>query len=417
MPQARRRPALLDHVLCLLSVVASCIVLCACGSGGGGGATPLPSPGATPSPGPGVTPAPGTPTPLPALALVPVATGLDQPLFVTAAPGDASRLFIVEQTGRIRILRDGEVVARPFADLSQLVSCCDERGLLGLAFHPRYADNGLLYVNYTDTSGNTVLAELRRSAGDPEVVGPEPGRVLFTVDQPFANHNGGMLVFGPDGFLYVGLGDGGGAGDPDNHAQRLDTKLGKILRIDVDTYPSVLPGNVVGGDPDIWDFGLRNPWRFSFDRATGDLYIGDVGQDSYEEVDVEPRGEGRRNYGWRITEGLHCYAPSEECNTTGLTPPALEYTHDDGNCSVTGGYVYRGRAIPDLTGRYFYADYCTGRIWSFVWADGQATRQFELTEELDPDSQLGRVSSFGEDETGELYVVSYGGTVFRLVPR
>ncbi len=352
---------------------------------------------------------------LPRLALTVVARGLDAPLFAAAPNGDTSRLFVVEQDGRIRIVRDGSVAPTPFLDISASISSGGERGLLGLAFHPRYADNGRFFLNYTDPAGNTVIAEYRRSAGNPDLADPQAVRVFFTVDQPFPNHNGGMVAFGPDGLLYIGLGDGGSGGDPLNNGQRLDTKLGKILRIDVDRYPTPPDGNLPGGDPDIWDYGLRNPFRFSFDRGTGDLYIGDVGQDAVEEIDVEPRGTGRRNYGWRITEGSRCFNPATGCNLTGITLPAAEYTHDDG-CSVIGGYVYRGNAIPGLVGRYFYGDFCSNRIWSFVRGGGQVT-PLELTDDLDPHREIGAITSFGEDANGELYVVDGGnGLVFRVDP-
>lgn len=353
---------------------------------------------------------------LPRLALTQVARGLDAPLFVGAPEGDTSRLFVVEQTGRIRIVRNGTVAPTPFLDLSAAISAGGERGLLGLAFHPDYATNGRFFVNFTNPAGNTVIAEYRRSAGDVDVAAPEAARVFFTVEQPFANHNGGMVAFGPDGFLYIGLGDGGSGGDPFDNAQSLDTKLGKVLRIDVDAYPTPPAGNVPGGDPDIWDLGLRNPFRFSFDRGTGDLYIGDVGQNAVEEIDLEPRAAGRRNYGWRITEGTRCFNPATGCNLTGLTLPVAEYSHDDG-CSVIGGYVYRGTVIPGLVGRYLYGDFCSHRIWSFVRDGGQVTSALELTDDLDPQRALDSITSFGEDANGELYVVDgAGGLVFRVDP-
>ncbi len=353
---------------------------------------------------------------LPRLQLTAVVRDLDHPLFVGAAPGDTSRLYVVEQGGRIRLVKDGAVAATPFLDLSGAISAGGERGLLGLAFHPQYPTTGRFFVNYTDRAGNTVVAEYRRSAADPDVGEPVATRIFFTVTQPFANHNGGMLAFGPDGLLYVGLGDGGSGGDPMNNAQRLDTKLGKILRIDVDAYPTPPAGNVIGGDPDVWDFGLRNPFRFSFDRDTGDLYIGDVGQERFEEIDFEPPATGKHNYGWRITEGTHCFDPPSGCNLTGVTLPVAEYGHDDG-CAVIGGYVYRGTRIPGLVGRYLYADFCSNRIWSFVRDGARLTSQVELTDDLDPTHALGGVTSFGEDAAGELYVVDGPtGLVFRVDP-
>jgi glucose/arabinose dehydrogenase len=415
-----RRP-----LLVVAALVAGLIALQACGGGGDGPrVVPTPSPG-SPTPAPtAVTPTPSrtpfataTPAPtasagVPALRLTRVAGGFDLPLFVTAAADDASRLFVVEQSGRIRVIRDGTVLATPFVDLSERISCCGERGLLGLAFHPGYASNGRFFVNYTNTDGDTEVVELARS-GDPDVASPDVVRRFFTIDQPFANHNGGMLAFGPDGNLHVGTGDGGAAGDPQNNAQNLDSKLGKILRIDVDSYPTPPPGNVAGGDPDVWHYGLRNPWRFSFDRATGDLYLGDVGQGVLEEIDVAAAGVGGSNFGWRIMEGTQCFQPPSGCDTTGLTLPVVEYGRDTG-CSVTGGYVYRGSAIPGLDGHYLYGDYCSNRVFAFRWQDGVVTDSRELTDDLDPDAQIQGLTSFGEDTGAELYVVSRDGTVFRI---
>jgi glucose/arabinose dehydrogenase len=353
---------------------------------------------------------------LPHLQLTAVVRDLDQPLFFGAADGDDTRLYVVEQPGRIRLLKNGALTATPFLDISDAISAGGERGLLGLAFHPQYVTNGRFFVNYTNPAGDTVIAEYRRSATDPDVAAPDAARVFFTVTQPFPNHNGGMVAFGSDGLLYIGLGDGGSGGDPQNNGQSLDTKLGKILRIDVDAYPTPPAGNLAGGDPDIWDFGLRNPFRFSFDRGTGDLYIGDVGQDRFEEIDLELRGGGGRNYGWRITEGLHCFNPATGCNLTGITLPVVEYGHQDG-CSVIGGYVYRGRAIPGIVGRYFYGDFCSHRIWSFVRDGALVTSTLELTDDLDPTHALRGITSFGEDAAGELYVVDGGsGVVFRVDP-
>jgi glucose/arabinose dehydrogenase len=222
-----------------------------------------------------------------------------------------------------------------------------------------------------------------------------------------------MLAFGPDGFLYVGLGDGGSGGDPQNNAQNLGVKLGKILRLDVDAYPTPPPGNTPGGDPDVLHWGLRNPWRFSFDRASGDLYVGDVGQNQFEEIDVAPAGAGGLNFGWRVMEGAHCYQPPEACDRSGLTLPIAEYDHDVG-CSVTGGYVYRGSALPRLTGRYLYGDYCSNRVFSLIWSGGVTSESLELTTDLDPDGLIQGLSSFGEDLAGELYVTSLDGSVFRI---
>ena len=356
---------------------------------------------------------------VPAVRLTAVAGELTAPLYATAAPGDPGRLYIVEQGGRIRILDGGAVLAPPFLDVSALVSTGGEQGLLGLAFHPSYASNGRFYVDYTDVAGDTVIAEYVRSA-DRNFAAPDATRVLRHIDQPFANHNGGMLAFGPDGFLYVAMGDGGSGGDPQNNGQNRRAKLGKILRIDVDSDQPP-PGNLPDADPDVWDFGLRNPFRFSFDRQTGDLYIGDVGQNAFEEVDVEPRGQGGRNYGWSITEGFACFHPASGCDLTGLTLPAVAYPHDNGtdreDCAVIGGYVYRGSAIPGLTGRYLYGDLCTNRVRSFVWNGSAAVSQVDLSDALASTSTISALSSFGEDSNGEVYVCDLAGTVYRIDPR
>jgi glucose/arabinose dehydrogenase len=308
-------------------------------------------------------------------------------------------------------------VPDPFLDLSALTTGTGERGLLGLAFHPDWDVNGRFWVDYTDLEGNTVIAEYVRSAGDPDLADPSPVRELLTVEQPFANHNGGMLAFGPDGRLYIGLGDGGGAGDPLGNAQNLASKLGKLLRVDVDGYPTPVPGNLTGGDPHIWDYGLRNPWRFSFDRLTGDLYIGDVGQSAWEEIDVERAGDGRRNYGWNILEGPACFSPATGCDPTGTTFPADQYDHTAGECSVVGGYVYRGASIPCLQGWYLHGDYCTGGVRAFFWDGVAATRPHELTANVDPERVLSQIVSFGEDASGELYVVDPVGRIYRIDPR
>jgi glucose/arabinose dehydrogenase len=309
-------------------------------------------------------------------------------------------------------VRDGVLLDQPFVDLSGRVSCCGERGLLGLAFHPDYQANGRFFVNFTNRDGNTEVIELARS-GSADLASPDTVRGFFTVVQPFANHNGGMLAFGPDGLLYLGLGDGGAAGDPQDNAQNPGVKLGKILRIDVDAYPTPPPGNATGGDPDVLHRGLRNPWRFSFDRATGDLYVGDVGQSRFEEIDVVPAGSGERNFGWRVMEASQCYQPPASCDTDGLTLPVVEYDRDVG-CSVTGGYVYRGTALPGLAGRYVYGDYCSNRVFSFRWSDGAVSDPIELTSDLDPDGLIQGLASFGEDVDGELYVTSLNGSGFRI---
>ena len=352
--------------------------------------------------------------------LEPVATGLAFPLYLTAPPEDTHRLFVVEKSGAIRIIEDGTLLGTPFLDLAGRVSAGAEQGLLGLAFSPDYAQSGRFVVHYTDTGGNTVVSSLRVSSGNPDVADPASETVLLTAEQPFSNHNGGQIAFGPDGMLYVGLGDGGSGGDPGGRGQSLADLLGSILRVDVGTGTgyTIPADNPFAGRTDargeLWNSGLRNPWRFSFDRATGDLYIADVGQNAWEEVDVAPAagGGGRgANYGWNRMEGAHCFGAAS-CDRTGLTLPVLEYGHDEG-CSITGGYVYRGAAIPALQGHYFYADYCDGWVRSFRYENGRVVDAAQWPT-LAPG---GAVPSFGQDAAGELYVLSAAGGVFRVVPQ
>jgi glucose/arabinose dehydrogenase len=349
--------------------------------------------------------------------LQPIASGLASPLYLTAPPADVSRLFIVEQTGAIRIVKGGALLPTAFLDISAQVSAGGERGLLGLAFYPDYATTGRFVVHYTDTAGDTRLSTFRVSS-DPDVADATSEQVILTADQPFSNHNGGQVTFGPDGFLYLGLGDGGSSGDPQGRGQDLSDLLGSILRIDVQSgtsYTVPVDNPFVGqanARPEVWSYGLRNPWRFSFDRATGDLYIADVGERTLEEIDVAPAVEGAGkgiNYGWNRMEGSRCFATGQ-CDQNGLVLPTLEYGHTQG-CSVTGGYVYRGAAIPSLQGLYFYGDYCQGWVRSLRYTEGAAT---EVTEwpTLRPG---GSVTSFGEDAAGELYVVTEGGSVFKMV--
>jgi glucose/arabinose dehydrogenase len=381
-----------------------------------GGADDPPTPTPSPSTSSGAcAPASGTP----ALTLRRVVGGLSSPVDVQAAPGDARRLFVVEQAGRIRVVRDGALMGTPFLDIAGHISSGGERGLLGLAFHPSYATNGRLFVNYTDPSGNTHLAEFRVTS-DPDRADPATERTLLTVDQPFANHNGGGLRFGRDGMLYAGLGDGGSGGDPFGNGQNLGTLLGKLLRIDVDRgTPYAVPADNPfvgrsGARPEIWAFGLRNPWRFSFDAETGDLVIGDVGQGEREEIDVGLASRrGGENYGWNVMEGTRCYAPSSGCNMSGLTLPVLEYGHGEG-CSVTGGIVYRGCRLPGYRGTYFYSDYCTAFVRSFRLENGRAVDARDWTSSLGV--RLTGVSAFGTDNDGELYVLDYNGTLYQLVP-
>jgi glucose/arabinose dehydrogenase len=317
------------------------------------------------------------------------------------------RLFVVEQVGTIRVWQDGVVLPDPFLDLRDRVGIsANEQGLLGLAFHPDYASNGRFFVNYTDHNGDTVIARFLVSQ-EPNRADPTSETVLLEIDQPFPNHNGGGLAFGPDGFLYVGMGDGGSAGDPRGNGQSLDTLLGKMLRIDVDGGEpyATPPDNPFPTRPEIWAYGLRNPWRFAFDSLTGDLYIGDVGQNRWEEVDFQPAGApGGANYGWNLLEGTHSY---EGGGTEGLTPPVAEYSHD-GSCSVTGGVVVRDPALPELMGVYLYADYCSGLVWGLV-RDPAGAWQSAL---LFPTGL--QISSFGEAANGEVYLAYHEGAVYRL---
>lgn len=349
------------------------------------------------------------------LGVLPYATGLRNPVELVHAGDGTGRLFVVEQRGLVRIMSGGAVASEPFLDIRSLVSCCGERGLLGLAFHPAYEENGFAYVNYTDTSGNTVVARYEVDAADRNRLDPESATTLLRVVQPFANHNGGRLAFGRDGYLYIALGDGGSGGDPDNRAQNINDLLGKILRINVDAGdPYAIPATNpfvgrAGARGEIWAYGLRNPWKFSFDQLTGDLWTADVGQSSWEEVNFQPAASaGGENYGWRRMEGAHCFNPPTGCSDPSLTLPVAEYSRD-GGCSVTGGYVYRGRKYPALRGMYLYGDFCSGVIRAVTrTADGGFESQTLL------DSGLA-ISSFGEDESGELYVVSYSGTIYSLV--
>jgi glucose/arabinose dehydrogenase len=341
-----------------------------------------------------------------------VAGGFDQPVFVTGAGDGSGRLFVVEQAGTIRVVRDGTVMPTPFLDISDSVRCCGEQGLLGLALQPGYGSTGHAFVvDYTDVNGDTEIATGTTSSSNPDAADPGSVHTILKVDQPFANHNGGMVAFGPDGYLYVGMGDGGSGGDPQGNGQRLETLLGKILRIDPlhaistagysvpDTNPFI--GSSAGARPEIWAFGLRNPWRFSFDRADGDLWIGDVGQASWEEVDVARAADGGGrglDYGWNRMEGSHCFHAILGCDQAGLAPPLTEYGHGSGDCAVIGGYVYRGPAIPALVGTYLFADECTGTIRAIPAAGPPGQPPVVVLE------SHRTISSFGEDEVGELYL-------------
>ncbi len=377
-------------------------------------ASPSPSPTFLPDP-PSQTPLPATSAPSDATSFPdpnaymwqPLVSGLQRPVDLQA--DGSGRLFVIEKVGRIRIIEQGQLLVAPFLDITSRVgSRGNEQGLLGLAFHPRYAQNGYFFVNYTDRNGDTVIARYQVSS-DPNFADPNSEVKLLGVSQPFPNHNGGVLAFGPDGYLYAGLGDGGAAGDPLDHAQNLDTLLGKILRLDVDSAePYTLPPDNPFGN-EIWAYGLRNPWRMSFDKRTGDLYIGDVGQGEWEEIDYIPAGSpGGINFGWDYREGAHEYEGNPPQGLV-LVDPIAEYNHQEGGCSVTGGYVYRG-AMPEWNGIYLYGDYCTGFIWGLFRSD----EGWQVRLLFDTDVNI---TSFGQDEFGEIYLVGDGGGIYRLVRR
>jgi glucose/arabinose dehydrogenase len=345
-----------------------------------------------------------------------IASGLAFPVYLTSPPAD-ERLFVLEKDGRIRVIKGGTLLETPFLDITALVSKAREQGLLGLAFTSDFATSGRFIVHYTDQEGDTRISSFHVSA-DPDVADPASEAPILEADQPFANHNGGQILFGPDGFLYIGLGDGGSSGDPGGRGQSLEDLLGSILRIDVSggtsyTVPSDNPFvGTAGVRPEVWSYGLRNPWRFSFDRSTGDLYIADVGQGDWEEVNYAAvdGGAGRGvNYGWSIMEGMHCFA-ADLCDRNGLTLPVVEYGHDQG-CSITGGYVYRGTEVPALQGQYLYADFCRGFVRSFPAGNPS------LGMERPTLAPNGNISSFGEDASGELYIVVADGRVLKIVPQ
>lgn len=366
----------------------------------------------------------------------PLVKGLNKPVYVTAPEGEIEPLFIVEQRGIILQYSKGKLNPLPILDISDRIHNPklpgDERGLLGMALHPEFKINGRLYLNYINLESNTIIAEFQ---ADLETFKTDSAteKIILEINQPYSNHNGGQLAFGPDGMLYIGMGDGGSGGDPKGNAQNLGSLLGKILRIDVDGEKTIFPADnpslqVSETKPGIWVYGLRNPWRFSFDRLTGDLYIGDVGQNSFEEINSTPFNESAgSNFGWNIMEGNHCYPPESNCNDSGFVLPVFEYPNNANyfktligldqphvkGCSVTGGYVYRGTKIPELNGHYFFGDYCTGKIWSFKLEDGIAA-QFKDWDELIFDSGQPMISSFGEDGTGELYLIDHGGIIYKM---
>lgn len=381
-----------------LMLSGAALFLAACGGGdGGGNGTPLPS------------------DTLPPLALRLVASGLGNPVFLSAPAGD-TRLFIVEQAGRIRIVKAGALLPTPFLDIGSKIGSGGERGLLSLAFDPQYASNGYVYVYFTDVNGDIAIERFSVASTNPDQAEPASALRILSIPHPvYSNHNGGLLAFGPDAYLYIGTGDGGGGGDPDGNAQNPGKLLGKLLRLDVrgataDQPYAIPPGNPFLGQPgrrpEIWAYGLRNPWRYAFDA--GKLYIADVGQSQREEVNVVASNQAGLNFGWNIMEGSRCYQDAS-CNTAGLTPPVIDYDHSQG-CSITGGYVYRGSAIPELQGRYFYSDYCAGWLKSFSYENAQASEPVSW-----PVANVGPILSFGVDGQQELYLLSSaGGKVYRI---
>jgi len=408
------RPATAAPALSPASTLAATLmaaVLAACGGGGGGSAPPVTQPD---------PPQPEPPKPAFALAVKEVASGLSTPLLLTAPAGDTRR-FIVERPGRIRILSsDGSLRSTPFLDLTGLISTDGEGGLLSMAFHPNYAQTGRFYIYYTDKFSNIAIDEVKVSA-DANVADANSLKRIITIPHPtYTNHYGGMLAFGADGYLYAGTGDGGGAGDPSGNAQNLDSLLGKLLRLKVDDVIAPLY-NVPADNPfvgqagkrgEIWAYGLRNPWRFAFDNTTSSLYIADVGQGLKEEVDVVAAGLKPANYGWNTMEGTSCYNAAS-CSQQGLTLPVFEYDHGTNNangCSITGGFVYRGTALPELAGRYLYSDYCKGFLKSFLYANGAVSESKDWAV-----GDIGQVPAFGQDAAGELYMLSDSGKVYQII--
>ncbi len=339
--------------------------------------------------------------------------GLNQPIFLASPPGDATRIFVLERTGRIRVVQNGTVLPTPFLDISARVSTQGERGMLSFAFHPQYAQNGSVFVHFNNLAGDIAVERFTVSAGNANVANAQNATEVIRIPHPtFDNHNGGVAAFGPDGMLFISTGDGGGGGDPQRNAQDTRRLLGKMLRLDVSVLPyRIPPSNPFAGlglGEEIWARGLRNPWRWSFDRTTNRIYMADVGQGRLEEVDVVASDAPNLNYGWPITEGSACY-PNDPCSKSGLTLPALEFDHLSGACAVTGGYVYRGAAVPELAGRYFYSDYCAGFIRSFRYVGNQAVEKVDWNV-----PSVGRVLSFGEDAARELYAITASGKIYRI---
>lgn len=429
LPRGRRRPLHAAVAVAVAALLAGC-----------GGPSPTPSrsaAGATPSPAaspssPAPSRSPASPAPSPssagpfdpsavAVTFEPVVGGLSSPLGVAHAGDGSGRIFVAEQGGAIRIVRDGALVDRPFLDIGDRISSGGERGLLGLAFHPDYPDDPRFFVNYTDEGGDTQVASYTVDPADPDRADPGSEVRLLTVGQPYANHNGGALAFGPDGYLYIALGDGGSGGDPLDNGQSLSTLLGKIARIDVDRTEGdlrfAIPDDnpfvgTADARPEIWLYGLRNPWRMSFDRATGDLWIGDVGQSSWEEIDVARAGVGGTNFGWNRMEGAHCFRPAENCETPDLALPVTEYATGAGGCTVIGGGVYRGTEQAALVGGYIFGDFCSGT----VWAIDPASAGSSPVEPVVVGETGATISSFGEDEAGEMYATDLSsGELLRVV--
>jgi glucose/arabinose dehydrogenase len=341
--------------------------------------------------------------------------GLDQPLYMLDANDDSGRMFIVEKTGLILIFKDGTLNETPFLDISGQISSSSEQGLLSMALHPDFKSNGEFFIDYTDVNGDSQIERWHVGADTPDIADPTSAEPILSVDQPYANHNGGLVLFGPDGYLYIGFGDGGSQGDPNGNGQNLGVLLGKILRIDVDRTEGDLPYGIpednpfagpTDARPEIWAYGLRNPWRFSFDRETRDLIIGDVGGGLWEEVDVDPAGTGGLNFGWVLMEGPDC-RDQAACDQAGISPPIFAYTHDEGGCSITGGYVYRGTEIPALSGAYLAGDYCSGLVWAIDPQSGEASAPAETGLSI---------SSFAEDAQGELYLIDLNGAIYKIVP-
>ncbi len=372
----------------------------------------------TPTETPTATPTPATVSQLPdpaGYSWQAIVEGLSLPVGMVNAGDGSGRLFIIEQAGLILVLKDGTILPTPFLDLTSVVNCCGERGLLGLVFHPRYVENGYFYVDYTEKVGTqlfTIVARYKVSGNDPNLADSASEERILQIEQPFLNHKGGQLAFGPDGYLYIGMGDGGSEGDPLGNGQSLQTLLGKILRIDVDNgdpyaVPSDNPFVNGGGLREIWAYGLRNPWRFSFDKLTGDLYIGDVGQDAWEEIDYLPVGSpGGANFGWSYYEGDHPYRGSPPSGMN-LVMPVAEYSHTLGN-AVIGGYVYRGYSLPAWQGVYIYGDYGSGLVWGLLHLPDGSWQNQEMF-------QTGlNISSFAIDEAGEIYMLEYGGRILQL---